>query len=208
MSITDLSDDSLASASSIMPKQAPDDHRVTIPNDPGDLWSELFVENHRVCSRCCNRLRRSEPVPDRIGRDHSGLATFIYADLPDPRELDIGERQLHHGTFWEQPTLPGRRPKSYPPSRGVKVQLRGARYCSECGEFEPDTNVPTRTVDECLDVAANISQTLTEYGVRHDWFYLLQLTKMLKRSTVTNGDDHETFKRAIAESVKKAQGVA
>ncbi|WP_331232683.1 hypothetical protein [Natronorarus salvus] len=153
-----------------------------------------------MCSRCYLRIRRTHEFPWEVGRKHSDYVRYIYEDRPD-HDHDVTEVG-----FYEQPTLPGRCPKDYPPPKtGAANELRGSRHCACCGEFDAERDQPTRSTREAVDVAANISQTLEEYEISHDWVLLLELTKRLKRSPVTSGDDHATFERAVAKAIERVR---
>ncbi len=201
-----FSTSTLASASHSrrdQPRTAPDDLRIELPSAPEAIFRDLIAENHRVCSRCYTRLRRTEPLPFEVGDTHHDLAHYIYRDRPSPHDSAYPRLDTE---YFEQPTLPGRRPRGYPaPKSGAANELRGSRYCANCGEFDPERNISRRSIAEVVDVAPNISQTLTEYGVVHDWPFFLALVPRLKRSSLTDGDDHATFRLAVTRAVERAE---
>lgn len=178
------------------------DDFVSVPANPDRVFDTTIDDNHRVCSACYTRLRETEPFSWEVGNRHGDYVRFIYIDRPAPHETEHPELDTE---YFEQPTIPGRSPKAYPPSKtGAANELRGSRYCRECGEFDAE-RPPTRSIAQLHDVAANVSMTLTEYGVTHDWLLLMALIADLKRSPVTDGDDHEVLKRAVAEAIRKAK---
>lgn len=181
---------------------SPADPFVTIPTDPDRVYTAVIEDNNRVCEQCCARIRETLPFPFTVGNAHGDYVRFIYYDRPDSHESNTPQLDT---VYYEQPTIPGRSPRAYPPTRsGAANELRGARHCWNCGDFDPQTP-PTRTTNELQDIAPNVSMTLTEYGINHDWPLLCSLIPKLKRSSTTNGDDHEVLKHAVSLAIQRAQ---
>lgn len=175
------------------PTSSPD--AVEIPDDPGSVFGAVIERNECVCRHCYRRLKRKEPYPHSAGDDHGELVTWVTYDLPeDEPDWNTADRE-----YFETPRIPDRNPKAYVPDEPAADAE--TRHCWNCGTTEPHRTPKTRSREEAVDVAANISVTLLEYDVAHDWVLLLERVDELKQQPDYAGDDFGAFGRAVAEAI-------
>jgi hypothetical protein len=169
------------------------DHGFAVPDDPGEVYPTLVERNDRVCRRCLVRLRRQERFPKEAGRDYGRILSFVESSVPDGADDASLDRE-----FLERVELPER------VARGHTEDGR-TTYCANCGTTEPHRTPPTRSAGEARDAAINLSSTLRELGVAHDWLLLVRLVEEMKSRPKWAGDDFEVFRRATAGAVRRAR---
>ena len=62
----------------------------------------------------------------------------------------------------------------------------------------------TRSKQNARDAAVNLTTTLHELGVDHDWVHLVERVVELKSQPDTAGNDFECFRCATAEAIRAA----
>lgn len=186
------SDTAISSSGSSTVIQLPDD-RLRIPDDPRQIFRKLIAENDHVCQECYQRLRRYQEFPWRIGIERHHVLAFVEEDLPDGSKWDYLDRE-----YFESIKLQDRLGRAY--SDDGK-----SSYCTGCGTMDPHRSPSTRSAERARDDAVQLTVTLHEYGVDHDWVHLVERVQELKQEPDTAGDDFECFSQATAEAVIRAQ---
>jgi hypothetical protein len=171
------------------PVQLPDEG-FEIPDDPADIFPTLLERNDRVCRRCYKRLRRQESFPQDAGVRYSRILSFVEASNPDDERADR--------EFLERVEIPDRVGRGY-------TEDGKTTFCANCGTTEPHRTPPTRSATEAREVAINLSTTLQELGVAHDWLLLVRLVEEMKSRPKWAGNDFEVFRRATAKAVERAR---
>ncbi|QBI90084.1 CxxC motif protein [Halobacterium phage ChaoS9] len=172
--------------------QLPDD-RLEIPDDPRRIFKKVIAENDHVCQECYQRLRRYQEFPWRVGVERHNVLAFVEEDLPDGSEWNYLDRE-----YFESIKLEERLGRTY-------TDAGKGTYCTGCGTMDPHRSPSTRSAERARDDAVQLTVTLHEYGVDHDWVHLVERVQELKRQPETAGNDFECFKRATAEAVVRAQ---
>lgn len=121
---------------------------------------------------------------------------FAEAEVPHGARFEYLETE-----FYEDDLVEDRNVRAHPPGESADTS---SRACWNCGTVETHRTPPTRTREEAVEAAAGISVTLDEYGVEHDWLFLLGRVDELKRDPDYAGDDFATFERAVAEAIVAA----
>jgi len=169
------------------------DDRLEIPDDPRRIFREVIAENDHVCQECYQRLRRYQNFPWEVGIERHGILAYVEEDLPEGAKWDYLDRE-----YFESVKIHDRLGRAYTDSG------KGS-YCTGCGTMDPHRSPPTRSAERARDDAVQLTVTLHEYGIDHDWVHLVERVQELKRQPETAGDDFECFKRATAEAVVRAQ---
>ena len=176
------------------PSPHPDD-AIAVPDDPAAVFDAVVADNPRVCQRCFRRLRRRVPFPQEAGEDYGAHLSFVDVEIPDDTmDWEVADRE-----YYEDVTLPGRRPRANPPT---DEPHRSARYCWQCGTFATTSSPPTRSLEDAIDAAAGLSVTLDELDITHDWVALLKLVDELKRRPQAAADDHFCFREATRFAIE------
>lgn len=183
----------MATSSSSAPGVELPDETFDEPGDPSSVFVAV-VDDDRVCQECYSRLRRHTPYPRERGFDHAKVASYIQAANPESDRLDR--------EFVERVLVPDR-------VDGADGEVAEGRTtcCATCGTLEPHRSPPTRSRDDARRHAINLSATLRELGVRHDWLLLVGLVDELKAHPSYAGDDFKTFRDATARAVMKGRAV-
>lgn len=169
------------------------DETFDIPDDPDAVFTTVISED-RVCQRCYSRLRRHTTYPRSKGFDHERVATFVEAANPDADHLDR--------EFLERVAVPN----AFDSADG-EVAEGTTTCCATCGTLEPHRSPPTRSRDDARRHAINLSATLRELGVCHDWMLLVGLVDELKTRPAYAGNDCETFRDATSRAVQRAREI-
>jgi len=172
-------------------KQPLDDDKLEIPDDPDRVFGEVVERNDRVCKHCYRRLRRKVTFPRDVGLDHGDLMSFVEHVLPDGAKWNLLDRK-----YYERVELPQR-------VEGVYDDTGKSRYCTNCGTVDTHRTPPTRSKEQAFEAAVNVSTTLHELGVAHDWVHLVERVRELKGQPETAGNDFECFRRATAEAIRR-----
>lgn len=190
--VVSCSDAAICSSGSSTVIQLPDD-RLEIPDDPRRIFRKVIAENDHVCQECYQRLRRYQEFPWEVGIERHDVLAFVEEDLPDGAKWDYLDRE-----YFESIELHDRLGPAY-------TDAGKSSYCTGCGTMDPHRSPPTRSAERARDDAVQLTVTLHEYGVDHDWVHLVERVQELKREPETAGDDFECFKRATTEAVVRAQ---
>lgn len=168
------------------------DDRLEIPDDPRRVFGEIIAGNNHVCQVCYRRHRRHEQFPWEVGVDRHEILAFVDEELPPGAEWDYLDRQ-----YFESIKLPDRLERVY-------TEDGKGTYCSGCGNMETHRSPSTRPVSRARDAAIQLSVTLHEYGIDHDWIRLVERVQELKREPETAGNDFECFRMAVADAIQSA----
>ena len=172
--------------------QLPDD-RLKKPDDPRRIFRALIAENDHVCQECFQRHRRFEGFPWEVGIEHHGILAFVEEDLPDGAKWEYLDRE-----YFESVEIHDRLGRAFTDDGQTS-------FCTGCGTMDQHRSPPTRSAERARDAAVNLTTTLHELGVDHDWFHLVERVVELKSQPDTAGNDFECFKRATTEAVVRAQ---
>jgi hypothetical protein len=167
-----------------------EDDALEIPDDPARVFGEVVERNDRVCRNCYRRLRRKATFPQTAGLDYGDVLSYVDWVSPTGSEWDLLDRE-----YYERLTLPQRLGPAY--SDDGKTS-----YCRNCGTMDPHRTPTTRSKQNARDVAINLTTTLHELGIDHDWVYLVERVVELKSQPDTAGDDFACFRRATAEAIQ------
>ena len=167
------------------------DQGLDVPEDPAAVFDAVGVDRPgRVCRHCLTRLRRHDVFSREGGLNSVPLLSFVEAtnpgDAPPDRE------------FLERLDLPDRL------ERGYTAEGRET-ICAECGACDPYRWPPTRSVEDARDHAINLSWTLSELGIQHDWLLLVHVVEIGRSRSACGGDDRELFRQAVSEAVQRAR---
>ena len=190
--VVSCSDATISSSGSQTVIQLPDD-RLEIPDDPRRIFKSVIAENDHVCQECYQRLRRYEEFPWEVGIEQHTVLAFVEEDLPEGAKWDYLDRE-----YFESIKIHDRLDRAY-------TDDGKGTYCTGCGTMDPHRSPSTRSAERARDDAVQLTVTLHEYGVDHDWVHLVERVLELKRQPETAGDDFECFSRATAEAVVRAQ---
>lgn len=171
--------------------------RTAIPAALDDLFDVLIYRNSRVCTSCFTRLARLEHFPDQAGFEYGDLLMFVESNLPEGAKFDILDIE-----YLEQVRFRTRQERAYPP--GATASRSSAVACSSCGAVHPQKSPPPRSREQAMTDALTLSDTLTEYGVVHDWITLLKRVKQFKRTPRLASRDRDIFAAATALSIAEA----
>jgi len=171
---------------------APDD-ALEIPDDPTRVFGAVVERNDRVCRNCYRRLRRKESFPQRVGLENSDILSFVEEVLPDGSEWNYLDRE-----YYESVQLEGRLDQAFDDNGRTS-------FCTNCGTLDPHRTPPTRSKQDARRAAINLSTTLHELGIDHDWLFLVHRVVELKGQPDTAGDDFECFRQATAEAIQRAE---
>ena len=166
---------------------------LKIPDDPARVFGEVVERNDRVCRNCYRRLRRKATFPRNAGLDYGHLLSYVDHVLPEGAKWDLLDRE-----YYESLTLPQRVGSAHTDDGQTS-------YCTNCGTMDPHRTPETRSKQNARDAAVNLTTTLHELGVDHDWVHLVERVVELKSQPDTAGNDFECFKRATTEAVVRAQ---
>lgn len=173
---------------------------VSLPDEAFDEPSnadavfEAVIADGRVCQQCYSFLWRHTSYPRSKGSDHERVATFVKAVNPD---ADLLDRK-----FVERVAVPD----AFEAADG-EVAEGVTTCCATCGTLEPHRSPPTRSRADARRHAINLSATLRDLGVCHDWLLLVGLVDALKTEPAYAGDDFATFRDAVSRSVEKARNI-
>lgn len=167
------------------------DHGFDVPDDPGEIFTALVDREDRVCRRCLTRLRRQVEFPDRPGHRYGRILSFVEAAEEDSVDDTGLERD-----FLERVEVPDRLERGY-------TEEGRTTYCAHCGTTEPHQTPPTRSAEEAREAAINLTATLDELGISHDWLLLVRIVEEMKSRPKWTGNDFEVFRRATAEAVAR-----
>lgn len=167
------------------------DDRLEIPDDPGRVFNELIAGNERVCQECYRLLRHYEHFPWEVGVKHSKILAFVDEVLPDGHRWDLLDRE-----YFESVREPERLGHAY-------TEEGRESYCTGCGTMSPYRSPPPRPAARARDVAVQLSVTLHEFGIAHDWIHLAERVQELKQQPELAGNDFECFRRATEEAIER-----
>ena len=175
----------------------PDSPEIDVPDNPGAIFRDVIEQNDQVCRNCYRRLRTRERYPNVQGDRHHDRYAFVDYELPSGSRFDVLDR-----VYYEDVELPGRTERAYPPADQA---ASGSRACWNCGAIDYHRTPPTRSKRGAVEAAINVSITLHEFGIDHDWLYLVGRVQDLKSQPSTAGDDFACFGRAVSEAVDAAR---
>ena len=167
------------------------DDRLEIPDDPGQVFGELIAGNERVCQECYRLLRHYEHFPWEVGVKHNKILAFVDEVLPDGHRWDLLDRE-----YFESVREPERLGHAY-------TEEGRESYCTGCGTMSPYRSPPPRPAARARDVAVQLSVTLHEFGIAHDWIHLAERVQKLKQQPELAGNDFECFRRATEEAIER-----
>jgi hypothetical protein len=170
------------------------DEAISVPEDPEEVFDELIVHNSLVCQNCYRRLRRRFEISWAYGRDHEDIAGWIDRHLPEDYKWEIAESEYRETETIRTRTVQTHHPDGSPSS--------SSQACWNCGILETHRSPPTLSKEDAVERAANISVTLREYNVAHDWMLLLGRVKDLKSDPSMAGNDYKVFCRAVTASIE------
>jgi len=166
----------------------PSDDR-DLPRDPGSVFKAL-VSSDRLCQHCFRRLRRLEEFPHETGYANREILAYVEEVLPDGSSaFDILDRE-----YYESVELPER----------LNTTVGEGSYCTNCGSLDPHRSPDTRSKEDARNHAINLSTTLHELGINHDWMVLVAQVVVAKSNPSTAGDDFECFRRATEKAIEVA----
>lgn len=172
---------------------------IDVPEEPEQVFEQLVETNELVCRNCYRRLRRRDEIDWSWGTAREELLPFVDYELPPGYTSEIAERE-----YYETSTIDRRTPTVHHPSNRSGQPNDDA--CWNCGSIDTSrTPSETRSREAAIAAAASISTTLHEYGVGHDWLYLLGRVRDLKRRPSTAGNDFEVFRTAVAGAIEAVQ---
>ena len=173
---------------------------VDVPSAAADVFPDLIERNDAVCRNCYRRLARREEFPREVGYRHRDIHAFVEEVVPDGSDrFAVLDREYYETTLEEPRNL-----RVTPPDDSRAST--SSRACWSCGAIDHHrTPAETRSKAEAIEIAFNISQTLVEFDVAHDWLLLVELVKQLKSSPSFAGDDFAVFKQATEKAVEKVQ---
>ena len=171
----------------------PDD-LTAIPAALDELYEKLIHTNGRVCSNCFTRMARKERFPDQAGFDYGDLLSFVDSNLPPDAKWDVLDIEYH-----ERVQLEGRADRSYPPGR--IAGRPGMATCGACGTTRVNASPPPRSLERAMTDALTLSDTLTEFGVHHNWVVLLERVKQFKRTPRLASRDRDIFAAATTLAI-------
>mgnify|MGYP006875060278 FL=1 len=168
------------------------DDRLEVPDDPGQVFEELIAGDDRVCQECYRLLRHYERFPWGVGIKHSRILAFVDEVLPEGHRWDLLDRE-----YFESVREPKRLERAY-------TEEGKESYCTGCGTMSPYRSPPPRSADRARDVAVQLSVTLHEFGIAHDWVHLAKRVQELKQRPEMAGNDFDCFSQATEEAIDRA----
>lgn len=172
---------------------------IDVSEDPSEIFGTLVANASLCCQQCYRRLSRQESFDHETGREHGGVLSFVWFDLPSSEpNWNTADRE-----YFERVQLPDRTDRVNPPG-DRPGESRSA--CNFCGAVDPHRSPSTRSREEAIAAAGGISATLTEFGVAHNPLSLLVEVADLKRTPDYAGDDFATFQLATARAVEAGRG--
>jgi len=167
------------------------DDRLDVPNNPGEIFEEVIAGNPRVCQECYRLLRHYEDFPWRIGVEHGDILAFVDEELPGDSRRNLVDREYFE-SIRERDRL------------GSAWTDEGkTSFCTGCGTMDTHRSPPPRSVERARDTAAQLSMTLHELGIGHDWVFLIERIQDLKQTPDLAGNDFECFRRATEEAIER-----
>lgn len=167
------------------------DDRLDVPNDPDEVFETVIAGNSRVCQECYRLLRHYEDFPWRIGVEHADILAFVEEELPEGSNWNLLDREYFE-SIRERDRL-----------ASAWTDEGKTSYCTGCGTMDPHRSPPPRSVERARDTAAQLSMTLHEFGIGHDWVHLLKRIQDLKQTPDLAGNDFECFRMATAEAIQR-----
>lgn len=168
---------------------------VEVPSDPDDIFGDVVANASLCCQQCYRRLRARRRFPDEQGHRHGDLLSFVDAELPEGADWEIIGTE-----YYTTDPVDDRLERMHPPD-----EADSGSGCGCCGAVEPHRSPSTRSRSEALQAAVGIVRTLSELGVAHDPLALLVEVGECKRDPNLAGDDFETFRTAVARSVRSGR---
>jgi len=170
------------------------DDRLEIPADADAVFETVIAGNDRVCQECYRLLRRYDRVPLEFGLDYGEILAFVEYDLPETQpDWNIVDR-----AYFEAVTELDRLEECHTDDGKTS-------FCTGCGTMTPHRSPSTRSATRARDVAIQLTVTLHELGIDHDWIHLVERVAELKREPETAGNDFECFRRATADAIARAR---
>lgn len=177
-----------------LPERRIRDDRLEVPADEDAVFETVIAGTDRVCQECFRLLRRYERFPSEVGLDHGDILAFVDYDLPEGKpHWNTVDRE-----YFESLTESDRLEQCYTDDGETS-------FCTGCGTIDPHRSPSTRSAVHARDVAIQLTMTLHELGIDHDWIHLVERVAELKREPKTAGNDFECFCRATAEAIARAR---
>jgi hypothetical protein len=151
--------------------------------------SEIFSqidECDELCPRCYRQKFDVYPTSDERLADRS---VVVLENGEESVELE----QLVRTVAWTTRD-------HVPPSDGESMAELEKTIC-ECGDVD-QSEIRTRTRDEAVAHASNISAVLDRWGVEHDWLELLERVRDAKTDPDTAGKDALAFDLGVTAAVR------
>lgn len=168
---------------------------VDVPDDPDDVFGAVIERNDLVCRQCYCRLRRRFEIESLTGDERHEISSYVDYELPEGYKWEWAER-----VYYETETIANRSLDAHHPDNDAAHPEDSA--CWNCGSIDTARTPRTRSKPDAVQAAANISMTLEEYDVAHDWFVLLARVKTFKSDPDMAGDDFGVFSAAVADAIR------
>ena len=159
--------------------------------EPGDIFPELS-RNGRICHNCFRLLRYKARLPEQVGERAADIMAFVETHLPDDHDHDILDRE-----FYESVTLRDRVDRVY-------TRTGSSTACANCGMIDTHRIGDNKNKHEFREVVANLSATLTELGIDHDWVTLFEVADDMKTTPGLRRNELEILEAATTQAIEAA----